>query len=150
MTSLNRMKELVNILQEASKAYYAQDREIISNLEYDRLYMNDGNSFTLEGLINLDFGSIENASLWQTADDHEYKLVYDDNFNNIDVGDTVPMNAYLTGAYKGMFDLVGRNDGLYLIGRNAGPIDPGSGVPEPSTWALLILGAAGLLYMRKK
>ena len=38
MTSLNRMKELIIILQEASKAYYAQDREIMSNLEYDKLY----------------------------------------------------------------------------------------------------------------
>ena len=38
MTPLNRMKELIEILQEASKAYYAQDREIMSNLEYDRLY----------------------------------------------------------------------------------------------------------------
>lgn len=34
----NRMKELVRQLKEASKAYYAQDREIMSNLEYDRLY----------------------------------------------------------------------------------------------------------------
>ena len=32
------MKELIRILQEASKAYYAQDREIMSNFEYDRLY----------------------------------------------------------------------------------------------------------------
>lgn len=38
MTSLNRMKELITILQEASKAYYAEDREIISNFEYDKLY----------------------------------------------------------------------------------------------------------------
>lgn len=33
-----RMKELVGILQRAAKAYYAEDREIMSNLEYDRLY----------------------------------------------------------------------------------------------------------------
>ena len=38
MNSLNRMKELVTILQEASKAYYAEDREIMSNFEYDKLY----------------------------------------------------------------------------------------------------------------
>ncbi|MBO5473181.1 MAG: NAD-dependent DNA ligase LigA [Lachnospiraceae bacterium] len=35
---MNRMKELVATLCSASKAYYAQDMEIISNLEYDRLY----------------------------------------------------------------------------------------------------------------
>lgn len=35
---LHRMKELVEELREASKAYYAQDKEIISNYEYDKLY----------------------------------------------------------------------------------------------------------------
>lgn len=33
-----RMKELVRLLNEASRAYYAQDTEIMSNYEYDRLY----------------------------------------------------------------------------------------------------------------
>ena len=35
---MNRMKELVTTLNSASKAYYAQDMEIMSNFEYDRLY----------------------------------------------------------------------------------------------------------------
>ncbi len=35
---LERMKELAGLLREASKAYYAQDREIMSNREYDGLY----------------------------------------------------------------------------------------------------------------
>ncbi len=33
-----RMKELIEVLNEASRAYYAEDREIISNYEYDKLY----------------------------------------------------------------------------------------------------------------
>lgn len=33
-----RMKELVSLLNRASKAYYQQDTEIMSNFEYDRLY----------------------------------------------------------------------------------------------------------------
>ncbi|MBR1598885.1 MAG: NAD-dependent DNA ligase LigA [Lachnospiraceae bacterium] len=33
-----RLKELVVLLNKASKAYYQQDTEIMSNLEYDRLY----------------------------------------------------------------------------------------------------------------
>jgi hypothetical protein len=33
-----RIEELVTILNEASKAYYQQDREIMSNQEYDALY----------------------------------------------------------------------------------------------------------------
>ncbi len=36
--SLHRMKELVEQLNAASKAYYAEDREIMSNREYDALY----------------------------------------------------------------------------------------------------------------
>ncbi len=35
---LQRMKELSAKLKEASKAYYQEDSEIMSNLEYDRLY----------------------------------------------------------------------------------------------------------------
>ena len=35
---MNRMKELVRILSEASRAYYMEDREIMSNFEYDKLY----------------------------------------------------------------------------------------------------------------
>lgn len=35
---LERIKELVNLLNEAAKAYYQEDREIMSNYEYDALY----------------------------------------------------------------------------------------------------------------
>lgn len=38
MDKIARIKELVEILNKASKAYYAQDEEIMSNYEYDRLY----------------------------------------------------------------------------------------------------------------
>lgn len=38
MNQKQRMKELVALLDEASKAYYQKDTEIMSNLEYDRLY----------------------------------------------------------------------------------------------------------------
>ena len=33
-----KIKELIKILNEANKAYYQEDREIMSNLEYDTLY----------------------------------------------------------------------------------------------------------------
>ncbi len=35
---LERLKYLVEVLNEAAKAYYAQDKEIMSNYEYDKLY----------------------------------------------------------------------------------------------------------------
>ena len=38
MNGTERMKELVKKLNEAAKAYYQEDREIMSNLEYDTLY----------------------------------------------------------------------------------------------------------------
>ena len=38
MSKKERLKELVALLNEASKAYYQKDTEIMSNLEYDKLY----------------------------------------------------------------------------------------------------------------
>ena len=38
MNKGDRMKELIAKLNEASRAYYAEDREIMSNFEYDALY----------------------------------------------------------------------------------------------------------------
>lgn len=38
MNKMERMKELITLLNEASKAYYAEDKEIMSNFEYDALY----------------------------------------------------------------------------------------------------------------
>ena len=37
-TAVNQIKDLVHRLNEAAKAYYQQDREIMSNREYDALY----------------------------------------------------------------------------------------------------------------
>jgi len=38
MSMLNRMKELITILNEAGKKYYQENQEIMSNFEYDKLY----------------------------------------------------------------------------------------------------------------
>lgn len=38
MDKMERMKQLIPLLTEAAKAYYQEDREIMSNLEYDKLY----------------------------------------------------------------------------------------------------------------
>lgn len=38
MEKIRRIKTLVKILNEANHAYYVEDREIMSNLEYDKLY----------------------------------------------------------------------------------------------------------------
>ena len=38
MNRQERMKELVELLNKASKAYYQDAEEIMSNYEYDKLY----------------------------------------------------------------------------------------------------------------
>ena len=38
MDKSTRIKELIQILNRASEAYYAEDKEIMSNFEYDKLY----------------------------------------------------------------------------------------------------------------
>ena len=38
MNEVERMKQLVEKLRLAARAYYQEDREIMSNLEYDALY----------------------------------------------------------------------------------------------------------------
>ncbi len=55
---------------------------------------------------------------------------------NVDDGDY----TYLL-RNAGPFNLIGADGNLYLTATR---------IPEPSTWALMILGAVGLLYLRKK
>ena len=119
--------------------------------DYDVLtIVNDptaGDHFTFTGnksTIELFFEG-DDASLWAAALEEDlndgYKLVSDEFFT---AGD---YSNWLTNDY-GLFGLQGRTDGLYLIA--AASPEPGSGVPEPSTWALLALGVAGLIYVRKR
>ena len=35
---MERMRELINILNKASEAYYQKDSEIMSDFQYDKLY----------------------------------------------------------------------------------------------------------------
>ena len=108
--------------------------------EFDVLnILGDGNSFTSgNSMIELFFED-NDAQAWADSG-NEYKLVSDDGFVPGDY------SSWL-GNYTDTFGLTGKSDGLYLVGLTSP--DPGSGVPEPSTWALLVLGAAGMMYWRK-
>ena len=115
--------------------------------EFDTLAITDAsNELVLDtnSIVKLFFTSAADANLW-AAEGEEYKLVSDEGFvsNVTDMSD-------LLGNYTSLFALQGRPDGLYLIGLGAGPApEPGSGVPEPSTWALLVLGVVAL-FLRKR
>ena len=54
--------------------------------------------------------------------------------------------SHVSSYYFTDLDYVPLGNGVYAI---TGTVDPNA-VPEPSTWALLLLGAAGLLYVRKR
>ena len=98
------------------------------------------NLFTAgDGMISLAFDGDPNA--WAT-DGGEYKLVSNEGFT---VGDK---SSWLSN-YTDLFSLDGRSDGLYLVAGASPTPEPGSGVPEPSTWALLVLGVV-VLFLRKR
>lgn len=53
------MRELVSLLNKASKAYYAQDTEIMSNYEYDRLYDELSDLEKITGVILTDSPTVK-------------------------------------------------------------------------------------------
>ena len=115
------------------------------NGQYDVLnILGDGNTFTAgNSMIELSFENGD-AQAWADSGD-SYKLVSNDGF----VSDITDLSRLL-GNFTSLFGLEGRTDGLYLIGLGAGPApEPGSGVPEPSTWMLLALGVI-VLFLRKR
>ncbi|MBQ2621774.1 MAG: autotransporter-associated beta strand repeat-containing protein [Thermoguttaceae bacterium] len=112
------------------------------DVNHDTFVLGSDNLFIADdGVIRLLFESEDSAAQWATKD-KEYKLVTNGGFSNDDY------STWLSN-YTDWFKLTGKDDGLYLVGQRSAP-EPGSGVPEPSTWALLILGSAGLLYMKKR
>ena len=120
---------------------YADGAE--AGIDYDLFIMENGGTFTADnGVILLDFTNYDEDS-W-AKEGNEFQLVSGGGFD-----DNVDYNPWL-GNMTDLFKLEGRsNDGLCLVGIKAAP-EPGSGVPEPSTWALLALGAAGLMFWRKR
>ena len=122
---------------------YTADKEA---QQYDRLFIENSGTFVIDenSIIKLFFEN-NDYDAW-AAEGESYKLVSDEEYSGV---------TPILGNFTDLFSLEGiENDGLYLIVGGAGPLppgpEPGSGVPEPSTWALLILGAMGLYFIRQK
>lgn len=108
---------------------------------------NDVISFINNGTFDKDDSSFINLafmendpSAWQT-ENAKYLMIKGGGFADGDY------SYLLTNTYGNMqtlrqFALLGEGGNLYLITTYY--------VPEPSTWALMVLGAAGLLYWRRK
>ena len=116
-----------------------------ADVNHDLFVMENGGIFTADdGVILLDFAN-NDVDDWAT-EGNKYKLVSNGGFT-----DEQDYTSWLatTPDYSSLFKLTGGADGLYLVGIKAAP-EPGSGVPEPSTWALMALGVVGLMYVRKR
>ncbi|MBQ3351194.1 MAG: autotransporter-associated beta strand repeat-containing protein [Thermoguttaceae bacterium] len=109
---------------------------------HDLLVLSNSSLFNANdeaGVVLLDFAN-DDAADWASAG-VDYLLVKNGAFE-----DGKDYTSWLTPTLTDMFSLQGRADGLYLTAAAS----PETGVPEPSTWALLALGAAGLMYWRKR
>ena len=105
----------------------------------DQLIVNGNATFEPGSFIYLDLD--ENSSL---VGGDTFTAILQAN-NSADFGDDF-IDKFVRSYYFTDLQYTKLGDGTYAI---TGYLDPNA-VPEPSTWALLALGAAGLLYWRKK
>ncbi len=115
----------------------------------------DGNSIYTD-ILNVTGDTIfEDGSIIKIALDSSYDNAFEDG-EQVDIqlptgikgGDGNDLDMDNLVFQSSMFNLVGYDAGTgYLSVVYSAPT---AGVPEPSTWTLLILGAAGLLYVRKR
>lgn len=107
---------------------------------HDLIVLGNDSIFTGDdAAILLSFAN-DDAQDW-AAEGSEYKLVSNGTFN-----DGADYSSWL-GSNTDLFGLTGKSDGLYLVALSSP--DPGAGVPEPSTWALLVFGVV-VLFLRRR
>jgi len=107
---IHKMKELVQLLQEASKAYYQENREIMSNYEYDKLYdelleLEKETGVTLSGSPTITVGHELLSELPKEA--HESQML------SLDKTKSVEALADWLGDQKGL--LSWKLDGLTIV-----------------------------------
>ena len=100
----------------------------------------DSDQLIINGNLLLNDGDIVLQFLDGMTPNAEFAVVLDaDNSGDLDVLSLID-SYYFSGLSYGLID------GLWTL---SGKIDPNA-VPEPSTWALLVLGVIGLLFWRKR
>ncbi len=116
----------------------------------------DGQGDILTDVLNVTGDTtFEDRSIIKIALDSSYDNAFEDG-EQVDIllptgikgGDGNALNMDNLVFQSSLFDLVGYDAGTGYL--SVVYSAPAAGVPEPSTWALLLLGAAGLLYVRKQ
>ena len=98
--------------------------------------------------------TFENGSIIKIALDSSYDNAFEDG-EQVDIllptgikgGDGNALNLDNLVLQLGMFELVGYDSGTGILSVRLSA--PAAGVPEPSTWALLVLGVVGLLLRKR-
>ena len=131
------VKGNVSILNSGAALFeFGEFPGVDSDSNHDVLYITNGDFSAGNQMISLYFEQAD-ADDW-SYEGCKYLLV---SGANLPGGD---YTSWLDGNYTGLFSLVSESNNLYLVYPLPEPI------PEPSTIALLILGAAGLMYVRKR
>ena len=115
----------------------------------------DGDTILTDVLNVTGDTTFEDRSIIKIALDSSYDNAFEDG-EQVDIllptgikgGDGNALNLDNLVFQSSMFDLVGYNAGTGYL--SVVYSAPAAGVPEPSSLALLLLGAAGLLYVRKR
>ena len=117
-------------------------KDNLGNIQTDELTASGVTTFEDGSIIKIALDS-NYENLFEDGDPASILLpsnIVDSNGNPLDLDNLIFQSS--------MFNLLGYDStsGLLTVAYAA----PSAGVPEPSTWALMILGAAGLLYWRKR
>ena len=123
-------------------AYFEFGEFTSADENHDLLVLSASSLFNADdeaGVVLLDFAN-DDAEDWASSG-VDYLLVKNGVFE-----DGKDYSSWLPLSFIDLFSLQGKADGLYLTAAAS----PETGVPEPSTWALLALGVAGLMYWRKR
>ena len=107
---LERMKELIERLNKASRAYYQEDREEISNLEYDRLYEELEN---LERQTGVTLAGSPTASVGYEALDELPKEAHESPMLSLDKTKDIETLRSFIGEHKAL--LSWKLDGLTIV-----------------------------------